>query len=252
MAKDYIIKSLREQFQGRQRFSKEELWSFFRRFDPDLKETTFRWRIYDLKAKKIVQSVSKSEYTLNSKPSYEPILDNQMVDMAIKMRKNYPYLHFSIWSTKWLNEFMLHQPGRFLYIVEVESEAVESVFFHFKDNGLNNVFLDPSLAEIERYVSDATDPFIIKSLITKSPTRQIKETSVPTLEKILVDIFSDKVLFNPYQGSELVFIFNQAYDKYALNFTKLFGYARRRGKEDELIKFLNEKTNVSKELLHDR
>ena len=251
MAKEYITKSLKDQFRDRQRFSKEELWNFFIQFDPDSKETTFRWKIHDLKAKKIIQSVSKSDYTLKTRPAYEPILDNRMVDMAIRLRKDYPYLLFSMWSTKWLNEFMLHQPGRFLYIVEVESEAMESVFFHLKDIGLKDIFLNPSLTEIERYVSEATEPFVIKSLITKSPTKQIKEITIPTLEKILVDLFSDKVLFNPYQGSELVFIFNQACDKYALNFTKLSGYARRRGKEEELIQFLNEKTNVSKELLHD-
>ena len=67
---------------------------------------------------------------------------------------------------------------------------------------------------------------------------------VPTLEKILVDIFADKILFNAYQGSELAFIFNTAYQKYELNLTKLLSYASRRGKQQELSDFLYLKTDI--------
>jgi len=66
-----------------------------------------------------------------------------------------------------------------------------------------------------------------------------------------VDLFCDKKLLTAYQGSELIYIFNNAYRRYSIDFTKLFSYAQRRSKEADLIDFLSDKTDIPKTILHD-
>jgi hypothetical protein len=68
---------------------------------------------------------------------------------------------------------------------------------------------------------------------------------------LLVDLFCDKKLFYAYQGSELVFIFNSAYRRYSINFTRLFSYAQRRNRKTDLMDFLSNKTYIPKAILND-
>ena len=42
------------EFKDRESFSRDELFDFFRLYEPDLKEGTFGWRVFDLKNKNII------------------------------------------------------------------------------------------------------------------------------------------------------------------------------------------------------
>ena len=55
----------------------------------------------------------------------------------------------------------------------------------------------------------------------------------------LVDIFADENLFHFYQGSELIYIFERILNRYSINLTKLFSYAKRRKKEQEIKQFIS-------------
>ena len=72
-----------------------------------------------------------------------------------------------------------------------------------------------------------------------------------TLEKMIVDLFCERSLFVAFQGSELVHIINNAYERYAINFTTLLHYARRRGKEKDIKQYLREKTNIPQVIFND-
>ena len=58
-----------------------------------------------------------------------------------------------------------------------------------------------------------------------------------TLEKILVDIFSDEE-FQYLQSNELVVIFKSAFERYTINESKLIRYADRKRKKKQLLAFL--------------
>ena len=61
---------------------------------------------------------------------------------------------------------------------------------------------------------------------------------VPTLEKILIDVYSDAVTFYTIQGREMDTLFENALKRYQINFTKLISYARRRNKEEQIKSYL--------------
>ena len=120
---------------------------------------------------------------------------------------------------------------------------------------------------MERYVSDAENPIIIKKLVGRSPlmtvvsgkiqarlkvkdylinrfsAMSIEKTAVkvPTLEKILVDIFCDNIVFFAYKGNEQDQIFKWVLNNYALDRKTLFAYAERRKRKPQLTQYLQSK-----------
>lgn len=244
MPKDYIIEQLKQRFGQQPHISREELFDFYRAFEPDLKETTFGWRIYALKEKNLLKSIRTGVYTLSLKPIFHVPVEPKLRELAIKVKKQFPGARSCVWSTRCLNEWMIHQPARFLSLVEIEASATESVFYFLKDENYKNVFINPEDTLLERYIYEQTETIIVKTLVSKSPIVKEKKIVVPLAEKILVDLFADKKMFAPYQGSELVNIFNNIYKQYALNITKLLAYAKRRTKEQELLDFITKNTKL--------
>lgn len=246
MAK-FIEKSLIEEFKDKESFSRKELFQYFLKSEPDLKEGTFGWRIYDLKHRDVIRQIKKGLYKISYKPKYKPDIDPKLLKLSNLITKNYEKVKICIWNTIWLNEFSRHQFSNNINIVEADKDILESLFYFIKDNGYKNTFLKPDESVIELYISDQNEPIILKSLITRAPITKIAKNkskiSVPTLEKILVDIYCDEKMFYFIQGGEMSIVFENMIKKYTLNYSKLFGYAKRRGKEIELKNFLSTRLN---------
>lgn len=143
-----------------------------------------------------------------------------------------------LWNTSSLNEFMIHQPGRFYLLVEVDKAATQSVFFYLRDNNFT-VFHEPSRDLIEKYISDEKETLIVKSLVSEAPLQSVGRINMPKIEKILVDIFCDDVIFAAQQGSEMRTIFEVALSKYTVNKNRMLRYADRRSKKGSFCEYLN-------------
>jgi hypothetical protein len=251
VAKDFIIERLKKEFKGRESFSREELFDFYRQFEPDLKETTFRWRIYHLKVNKIITAIKRGLFTFSFKPIFKPEIGEVEKKISGKIEKQFDQLKYCIWSTKIAHEFMLHIPGKVITILQVEKDALEPVYSFLKEENIRNIFIEPEDKEIERYIYGSENAIVLQSLVSKSPTQKVEKVSTTTLEKLIVDLYCDKKLFAAFQGSELVHILNNAYSRYSIDFTKLFNYSKRRRKETEMMKFFADKTDIPNTILND-
>ncbi len=253
MSKIVENKLIRE-FKDRTSFSREELFAFFKHFEPDLKEGTLGWRIYDLTNKNIIKSVRRGYYTISYKPKYSPEISKNILTLAKTISEHFENIKYCIWNTNWLNEFSQHQSGKNLTIIEIEKDFTESLFYELKDSFSFDFYLNPDEKTINFYISESQEPIIIKKLITRSPiskrTKKTTELYTPLLEKILVDLFSEDKLFYFYQGSELIHIYENALKNYTLNVTKLLSYAKRRDKEQEIKEFITKNIhhNITKNL----
>src|ERR1017187_9539485 len=116
MPKDFIIEQLKKKFKDREYFTRKELFDFYRHSEHNLKETTFRWRIYHLKQNRIISSLAKGVFTLAYKPIFKPENEEMENRIFFKLDKQFPDLKYCIWNTKIINEFMLHLPNRFIII----------------------------------------------------------------------------------------------------------------------------------------
>lgn len=233
-----------EAFKNRPSFSRSELYEFYLGSEPTLKNSTFNWRIYDLKRKNILKTIGSELYVISYKPMYKPILSDNAVKIARKTMERFKDIKYSIWETQWLNEFSQHQTSNEMIVVEVEKEFEESLYYYLNDSLKMNFFLSPDKNQIKFYISESSVPVVIKRLITRAPVDKIKDKKttiqIATLEKIMVDLFADENLFHFYQGSELIHIFERIIERYNINLTKLFSYAKRRNKEEEIKAFINQ------------
>ncbi len=251
MAKDYILERLKKEFKGRDSFSRKELFDFYRQFEPDLKETTFKWRIYQLKGNKFISTIKRGLFTFSFKPIFKPDIGEVEKKISYKIEKQFNQLKYCIWSTKIAHEFMLHIPGKGITILQVEKDALEPVYSFLKNENIRNIFIEPEDKEIERYIYETENAIVLQSLVSKSPIQKVKKVATTTLEKLIVDLYCDKKLFAAFQGGELVHILNNAYGRYSIDFTKLFNYSKRRRKETEMMEFFSEKTDIPKTILYD-
>jgi len=237
--KEYINKKLVENFKGRNHFKRNELYDFYRKFEPNLNEGTFGWRIYDLKQKNIIKSIGQSMYAISYKPKYIPQISNNLVKLDKLIREKYVNAKYSIWETAWLNEFTIHQATRSFIILEIEKFVVDSAYYYLKDKKYKNVFLNPKEDIIKQYISEENETILVKTLLRRAPVQKVRKARVPLLEKIMVDIFYEKNIFFFYQGEEMFNVFDKAIRKYSINFTKLFAYAKRRGQEKKIKEYIN-------------
>ncbi len=237
------IKELHSDFTNVKGITFYELQNFYRRFSDDVKRTTIDWRIYELHRLGILHRNARGIYSLSETNVYIPDVSRSLKNLSGSVRKQFPYLNFCIWTTKWINEFMLHQPSRFYTILEVEKEAMESVFYALKDAG-KNVYLDTSEEVLSKYILDSKEPIIITRLASEAPTLRVGNVNSVPLEKILVDLLCDEKLFGAYQGAELARIYRSAFEKYTISHAKLLRYASRRNRKqsvEKLIEVINEK-----------
>lgn len=237
-----IENRLIEEFKDREYFTREDLFEFYRSFEPDLKEGTFGWRIYNLKDKNIIRPLKRGLYVISHKLRYKPEISPELIKLAKRITDKFEDVKHCIWETEWFNEFSQHQASRRIILIEIEKDFMESLYYELKDATRNELYLNPDNKTIDFYIAESNYPVVIKNLITRSPIARRKEKRVtfytPLLEKILVDLFAEEKLFYYLQGSELMHIYENVISNYAINFTKLFSYAKRREKEQAIKQFM--------------
>ena len=121
--------------------------------------------------------------------------------------------------------------------INVKKPYIEFVFEYLK--GKYNVLLNPNKEEIYNYSTN--NSIILMPLISKAPIN-LKEKN-PKIEKLIIDIFSDKIIKFFYDGNEIKDIYEQIFATYAVNYKTLFAYAKRRSIFEEFKGYL-EKYNI--------
>lgn len=245
-----------EEFKDKEAFTREELFQFYRYFEPELKEGTFGWRIYDLQNRNIIKPLKRGLYVFSHKIKYQPGISDALFKIAKQLSEKFDEVQHCVWDSVWLNEFVQHQSSKSMLFIEVEKGFEESVFYFLKDKWKNEVFLNPDENVIDFYITASNKPVIVKKLLTRAPLIERTEKKVefytPSLEKILVDIFAEKHLFHYLHGGELMHIYENALNRYAINYTKLFSYAKRRERESEIKQFMtNHMFHLVKDIIND-
>lgn len=238
-----------EKYFGKKLFTSEQLFQFYLEKEPDLKESTFRWRVYSLKKQNAIYSIKRGVYVTQNKKSFSPPINKRLKSLYKKIRIKFPYIEISIWDTSWLNNYMVHQPLTKNIIIEVDREAMSSVFA-FLQESTKNVFLNPSKHEIETYMITGQSNIIVKNMLIESQIEIRDDVSIPKIEKIMVDLFVDDELYSMYQGGELKNIYAAFFEMFSINQSTLNRYATKRKVKERFLKFLIEETDIDKTELY--
>ena len=229
-------------FKDRDVFETDEIVDFYRSTGEQIKSTTINWRVYSLVQKGILQRVGRGKFRIGNSKTYIPEISTKLKSIYNKIHKKFPFTTICVWHTSLFNEFMQHQAGKFYYLVEVEKEAAEAVFYDLKEQHYA-ALLNPNQEILNKYMPENKDVYIVKSLISEAPIQKANGIFTVSMEKILVDIFCDETLFATQQGAEMRTIFNEALSKYTVNQSKMLRYANRRKKKVAFDNYLKTISN---------
>jgi len=234
---------IKNRFKNKAVFETKDIVDFYEKFEKDIKRTTINWRVYTLVQKGVLQRIGRGKFRLGEDRKYIPEISSLTKSIFKKLKAEFPFAKFCVWNTSLLNEFMQHQPNRFFLLVEADKEITNSAFYFLREIK-KSVFIEPTKDILEKYIVNQKEVIVIKPLISEAPTQNINDIETATLEKILVDIFCDDVIFLAQQGAEKRTIFKEAFTKYTINQSKMLRYADRRRKKEELNQFVETTTNL--------
>lgn len=226
-------------------FSRQELCNTVKLLCPDFKDTLLRNLLQNLLQKEFIIRVGRNQYRKTAlsvkRADYQNNYSKRAKELAAKMEENFPLLDYRIWELCWLNEFWNHQIGQNKIFLEVEEAGCDFVYTKLNEENHWKMLLKPDIEEIYRYAIN--DTVIISRLITESPKGNPEKYNTP-LEKIIVDLFANKLLKSMLSMGEYPMAISEMFDKYKIDQTKLFRYARRRNKQEQIYQFLEQETEI--------
>jgi hypothetical protein len=224
--------------------TREQILKAAQLVEPSFKETQLRYLIETLYDSNLLVRAGRNQYKKvdknNKKSIFSGVYSNVAEKVIKHMQQQFPLLSYRVWELSWLNEFFNHQLSHNYIFLEVEKDGVDFVFSSLIDKIPGKVLLEPSIKEITQYGTD--DGIIIDRLVTESPKSDGESYKVP-LEKLIVDMFANKYL-KLFKGDYPIAI-ETMFNKYYLNQSAMLSYARRRNKEDELVKFIQDNTKIN-------
>ena len=201
-------------------------------------KTTLYWYLNKLTRENKISRVSRGHYSISEKRPFMTEISEQMKQVNDLLKKALPFATFCLYQGSVLSPYLHNIATNNVLYVETERDSCESAFNVLKEHGYT-VYVRPDKEMIYHYINLAGDAIIVKVLSSESPVVVSKGITVPTLEKLLVDIRVDEDFFY-LQGSEAFYVLRNAADRNVINISKLMRYARRRHIDTELKKDLDE------------
>jgi hypothetical protein len=229
---DLHIQELQAEFGNKEYFQVEDLFTFYQSFEPTIAKSTVNWRIYTLVKTYIIKRIGRGKYNCGNGNAFMPQITPKALKINSFVKTNFPYLNYIIWHISEINSVSQHLINKDTYYVEVERDAVDAVFEKLREK-----FKYVLRGKTNEDVYFGESVIVVRSLVTGSPTQSVNKAPTTTIEKLLVDLFTDKE-FEFLQGYELTHIFNNAFSKYTINIDKLLRYASRKAKREQISEFI--------------
>lgn len=218
-------------------YCRDDLFHIFKSEKTDLSDGAFRWTLYNLlKEQKVFKTDYDTYTTVKPKilPVYKPHYSDRSNSLINKILEQYPELEFVVFESVLLNEFLNHQIAQNTIYVQVKKDVSSYIFDKLQEEHAGSVLYRPGKKDFDRYWT--RDCIVVLDLISQAPLSQDKPYEI-TIEKMLVDIISEKSMLATYSPSETSFIFENVMSSYHVDRRKMNRYAGRRGKESLIMKY---------------
>ena len=174
---------------------------------------------------------------VNSLPKYLPTYTQLASDLLERVAAKFPYIGFTVFETVLMNDFLKHLIAQNTIFMQVEKDASAFVFRFLQEEGNENVMYKPTKKDFNLYWT--TDSVIITDMVSEAPIAS-NNPHVITIEKMLVDMYCDKLIQSTYSKAEYPSVLEQVIKTYKVEKNKMFRYAGRRNKATEIRKILGE------------
>lgn len=179
-----------------------------------------------------------NQYTITkNRKVYQHSYSGEAEDIADLIEANYYDVNFQVFEMTQLNQFMNHLVAHNTIFVAVEHELVEFVFDTLNKKYPGRVMLKPSLKMYFRYLQD--DEIVVTRLPSETP-KGIGKPWQARIEKILVDVLTDKLIGGIVPDGEKAAIVEGAYHDFIIDERTMMRYAKRKGAVGKMVDALNE------------
>jgi hypothetical protein len=242
------IDALKKTFGVRLEFTTADLLAFYRRFQPTIPTSTVNWRVYELVKTGVLERTGRGNFTFGPSISFLPVIRPSFKKLHATIKAAFPYITYCLWGTETVKAFQQHLPSASFLLIDVEKDAMQAVFDYLRESS-SPVWLQPDKITLDRYILSGSlpagrEPIVVRHLISEAPIQRYQSVPTVTLEKMLVDLFTDNE-FEYLQGQELLRIYQNAWERYSVNKSKLLRYAARKGQRKVLQSYL-ETNNITK------
>lgn len=158
--------------------------------------------------------------------------------------------NYCVWSLTAINPLLIHQRARRLTLVEVARDDRRMVFERLRSERFRNVILETDTKWVVDHVGESDFDVIVRTLVGKSPLEDAKK-GIPSLEKIIVDLFVDGQVLLGVAPSDLAHLVGLAFSEYSIDVRVMRSYARRRAAWDKLVSFIEMLQVAPSEVLRD-
>ena len=194
------------------------------------------WHIKKLIRQNKLSRLSRGLYGAFVKREFSPMLTDELKQLYGDISSEFPLIDVAVYSGHDITSLQHHLSANNALYVEVTKEASEAVFHYLIDKKIK-AYHKPDSKFMYDYVDLSEHCVIVKPLVTESPLKKIDGISMPTLEKLLVDINADPDFYY-LQGVEASYIMDNARSLYQLNTPKMLRYASRRGIREKMQSYL--------------
>jgi hypothetical protein len=189
--------------------------------------------IHSLVKRGIIQRIARGKYRLGATQCLIPDLSLKAKKTALLIKKEFPYLDFCVWELNTINFFAHNLINFNVIFVDVERIAIENAYCMLKEKKIRVYNIKKTYEDLV----DMSGAVCIRPLVTGAPLQSVENIPTISLEKLLVDLYTDKE-FISFQGTEINAIYDSAFRTYTINKSKLLRYASRKEKRDKINNLL--------------
>ena len=225
---------MKEHFNSQETFNVADIFRFYSEQKSNISQTTVNWRIHNLVQSGVIQRVGRGIYRFGKSNPFQADLSSKIKKIACTVKKEFPYTDFCVWELAVINLFSHNLINFNLFFIDVERDAVDAIYYKLKEKQKNVVNIRKTYDDI----SDLAGNICIRPLVSHAPLQMQEKIQAAALEKILVDLATDKEFF-PFQGNEIFAIYENAFEKYTINESSMLRYAARKEKRENIKEIIN-------------
>lgn len=235
--KNTLKNIIKEFAQNRIYFSVSQLKEYLKNNEYDYSDSSIKKYLGQLTKEGFIYNAGRSFY---SKLQNDFKAETEEVNILVeKINRKYPYLNFSIWSTKQINFSFHHTQNKFYTFIYSESDALMILRDYLASEFGIQVILNPSKSDLEKISFNSTETIILRPIII----HKLSSVKVATIEKILIDLYIETQRLDIIDLSEYKKVFDYFLSNYRINISHLLDYAERRKILTKIRELLEKYTN---------
>ena len=214
-------------------YTKDQMNDLIYRYFPSYSPESCNWIIGTLKQRQLIAILARGIY-IKSKNYFDYDLPISFSKALRTLIKEFPLSEFACLDSSLLNGLsdVLHE-DRFI-LLEVSKRDLFPCYMRLRELTKAEVMLNPNERELSFYLRD--NSIILKPLFSKSPCRKNGKF---TIEKLIVDCYSDRSITHLYEDSDFQRGFEKIIAQNNVNISMVLNYAGRRKGKDVVLDMLS-------------